>query len=186
MSKESKFLSLVLRHQPEAIGISLDKNGWTNVSGLIKGMQIRFPSFNQRKLDEVVESDDKKRFEYSNESKVAIRACQGHSVKIDLGLESVSPPQKLFHGTVWTSWESISKSSLNSGNRTLVQLSEDIRTATEVGRRHGRNVVILEVDCTAMEKDGFQFFKSNNNVWLTKEIPAKYLTVAIDSRKGMD
>jgi len=168
-------MSLVLRHKPEAIGLTLDPHGWATVKDLVKCLAAHGLPLTRAELDVVVGENDKKRFAY-NSSKTKIRASQGHSIDIDLELEPLLPPAELFHGTATTSVASILASGLQSRSRQHVHLSLDIETATRVGSRHGRPVV-LTVDAAAMHGDGYKFYRSANEVWLTDEIPAGYLAV---------
>lgn len=167
--KKSKFLSLILRHQPEKIGLKLDKEGWANKQELCRLSNITY-----EELDEVVEKNNKKRFEYSI-YRDKIRACQGHSVKIDLNLEPKEPPTYLYHGTSDKFAEAIKKEGLKAKNRNHVHLSVDRETAIKVGQRHGGKTIILKVKAEEYHKDGAEFYLSNNGVWLTKEVPYKYI-----------
>lgn len=169
-----KFLSFVLRHKPEAIGLSLDRAGWANVAGLIGALRSHGRTVDRAGLDKIVAEDEKGRFEYSPDG-TKIRACQGHSIKdLDLGLEPRKPPDKLFHGTAGKTLNAIYAEGIQPRGRQYVHLSWDAETATKVGSRHGRPVVI-EVDAGRMHGDGHEFFLSNNNVWLTKSVPKEYL-----------
>jgi len=166
--KKSKLLSLVLRHKPEAIGIELDKNGWANVDELKKKMNI-----SQVVLEKVVEINNKKRFEF-DEHKMRIRACQGHSIDVDVELEENQPPDLLYHGSATRFSDSIFKKGLIKGTRQHVHLSTDIFTAERVGQRHGKPV-IFQVDTKKMFENSYKFFISNNDVWLTDHVPVEYL-----------
>jgi len=168
----SKFLSLILRHKPEAIGIKLDKHGWANVDELIKKMS-KEKYINKDILECIVEHDAKQRYSF-NEDKTMIRANQGHSVKVDVELEEKEPPEILYHGTATKFVKGIEKEGLKHQNRLYVHLSKDIDTATKVGLRHGE-LVIYEVKAKEMFNDGFKFFISANGVWLTDHVPIKYL-----------
>ena len=168
--RKSKFLSLILRHKPEEVNIELDKNGWTSVKNLLPKIQCSMTD-----LNEVVEKNNKKRFEY-NENKTMIRACQGHSVNVDLALPPSEPPPVLYHGTSTRFLQSIFKSGIIAKGRKLVHLSEDFDTAIQVGSRHGRSIVLV-IMASDMVKDGHEFYLSNNNVWLTKEVPTKYFKI---------
>lgn len=174
MKNRSKFLSLILRHKPETIGIKLDNNGWVMVSTLLKQMKNHGKEISLGELIEVVETNDKKRFELSNDG-LMIRASQGHSVKVDLDIKPQTPPTKLYHGTVEKFMDAISKNGLKKMNRHAVHLSEELETATKVASRRGKPI-ILKIDAEAMKNDGFEFFKSNNGVWLTNHVPTKYIT----------
>jgi len=169
----SKFLSLVLRHQPEKIGILLNENGWTDVYKLIFQASKNGVKLTKENLEQVVETNSKKRFSFNTE-KTKIRANQGHSIKIDLGYQVQKPPEILYHGTSEKAIDSILKIGLDKRKRHHVHLSADTETAKEVGKRHGKPVVFL-VDSAAMHQNGFEFYMSANKVWLTEEVPVKYL-----------
>ncbi|MCE3228513.1 MAG: 2-phosphotransferase [Bacteroidetes bacterium] len=171
--KISKFLSLVLRHKPEAIGITLDENGWTNVDILIEKVNAAGTFITPAVLKHVVDTNSKKRFAFSDDLKM-IRASQGHSIDIELGYEPKEPPAILYHGTAEPFIESIFKTGLEKRKRHHVHLSKDFETATKVGQRHGK-VIVLEVLSGEMHNEGFEFFVSENNVWLTDHVPVKYL-----------
>lgn len=168
----SRFMSLILRHKPETIGISLDEHGWANVDELIEGI-AKTREFNMDILEEVVKTDNKQRYSF-NEDKTLIRANQGHSIPVDVELDEVEPPAELWHGTGEKYVESIDKIGLIPKSRLYVHLSKDSDTATNVGRRHGKPV-LYTVKTGDMFKDGYKFFLSKNGVWLTKEVPVKYL-----------
>lgn len=166
--RASKFLSLVLRHRPEHIGITLDPAGWVAVDELLAAARrTGFP------LDRVVAENDKRRFAFSADG-ASIRASQGHSVGVDLGLAPRTPPDVLFHGTAARFLESIRSEGLKPGSRTHVHLSPDEATARTVGRRHG-SPVVLRVEAGAMHRDGHEFLCSENGVWLAQAVPARYL-----------
>ena len=168
----SRFISLVLRHKPEVIGIKLDRHGWAKVSELIAGVNKTHP-LDLKMLEEIVRTDDKQRFSF-NEDKTLIRANQGHSIKVDVQLEAKIPPDILYHGTGEKYVNSIDQEGLLPKSRLYVHLSQDKETAIKVGSRHGKTV-IYEIDTQAMVKDGYIFYLSVNNVWLTKEVPIQYL-----------
>lgn len=172
-TKISKFLSLVLRHKPETIGIVLDENGWTSVDTLIEKLGIENIIINLNILKHVVDTNTKKRFAF-NDTFDMIRANQGHSVTIELGYEPQVPPEKLYHGTAVQHLDSILSTGLNKGSRHQVHLSDDITTAINVGKRHGKPIV-LEIRAEQMYNDGYSFFLSENNVWLTDIVPTKYI-----------
>ena len=171
--KQSKFLSLVLRHQPDLIGLVLDENGWANVEELIRLANIQLPELSRQLLESIVASNDKKRFEFNADGQ-QIRASQGHSVEIDLALSPSLPPDMLFHGTASRFVDSIRGTGLNSGKRQHVHLSLDVATATKVGRRHGKPV-ILRIRAKAMSAAGHDFFLSTNGVWLTALVPVAFI-----------
>jgi putative RNA 2'-phosphotransferase len=169
----SKFLSLVLRHQPEKIGLSLDQSGWASVEQLIEASRRRGFEFTLEELQNVVASNDKKRFSLSEDG-LRIRANQGHSIKIELGYAPTAPPDILYHGTAERFLASIEQHGLVKGKRHHVHLSPDVDTATKVGRRHGKEVV-LRIKTGLMHQDGFVFYLSANGVWLTEHVPVQYL-----------
>ena len=165
----SKFLSLILRHKPQTIGLKLDENGWADIDELIEKSKNR--NLTRELLDEVVEQNDKKRFIIDANK---IRANQGHSINIDLELKAVRPPDVLYHGTATRFLESIMKEGLTKQKRQHVHLSKELDTAINVGKRHGK-VVILELDTKKMFEEGYEFYLSENGVWLTDVVPNKYL-----------
>lgn len=169
----SKFLSLVLRHQPGTIGIQLDKNGWTDIAVLIEKAKNHGIKFDREILNHIVETNSKKRFAF-NKTLDKIRASQGHSVEIELGYINQKPPEILFHGTGEKSVQSILAKGLEKRDRQHVHLSSDFDTAVKVGQRHGRPFV-FKVLAEQMYNDNFQFFISDNGVWLTDNVPIKYL-----------
>jgi RNA:NAD 2''-phosphotransferase len=169
----SKFLSLVLRHQPEAIGIQLDQGGWADVAELIEKANNHGMKFDREILDHIVATNSKKRFAF-NDTLDKIRASQGHSVEIELGYINQKPPQILFHGTSEKFVQSILETGLNKRHRQHVHLSSDFDTAIKVGQRHGKPFV-FKVLAEQMYNDKFQFFISDNGVWLTDNVPTKYL-----------
>ncbi|WP_460972714.1 RNA 2'-phosphotransferase [Spirosoma migulaei] len=164
----SKLLSLVLRHRPTLLGIELDTNGWTDVDTLLSKAQIDRPT-----LDHVVDTNNKKRFSF-NDDKTRIRANQGHSVEVELGYKAELPPKLLYHGTGSTSVTYILRMGLEKRKRHHVHLSSDSETAYKVGQRHGVPVV-LEIDAEQMSKDNIEFYLSANGVWLTEQVPPKYI-----------
>ncbi len=169
--KASKFLSLVLRHQPEAIGLSLDHAGWASIDQLVAKSDGRLS------IDVILEAvaqNDKKRFAISDDGRF-IRANQGHSVNVDLGFEPVEPPTVLFHGTADRFLESILEQGLTAQSRQHVHLSPGRKTAVSVGQRHGRPVV-LTVASGDMQAAGYAFYLSRNGVWLTDAVPPEYLS----------
>ncbi|OON99309.1 MAG: RNA 2'-phosphotransferase [Epulopiscium sp. Nele67-Bin004] len=172
----SKFLSYVLRHNPESIGIVMDYNGWVKVDDLINSINLsKSDVITFDKLVNIVETSSKQRFSF-NEDKTLIRANQGHSIDVDVQLGKSLPPDELFHGTVSKYTKSIEKEGLVAKNRLYVHLSKDLQTAIEVGRRHGTPVV-YKVNCKQMLIDGYEFYLSKNNVWLIKSVPSKYLSL---------
>lgn len=175
LKRLSKFISMILRHRPEVIGITLDEHGWADVEKLIKGINETGEEveFSKATLEEIVKTDEKQRYSFSQD-KALIRANQRHSVPVDVELERKEPPKVLYHGTGSKSVEAIKKQGILSMERLYVHLSTDVETATKVGKRHG-TPVIFQVNSEQMQKDGYDFFQSVNGVWLTKEVPAQYL-----------
>ncbi len=169
--KISKFLSLILRHKPETIGLMLDKNGWALVSEILSKTQI---VFTKDELEEVVETNDKQRFVFNND-KTKIRANQGHSIdSLDLELKKQKPPLYLYHGTVPKFIDSIKTKGLLKMNRQYVHLSEDIETAKRVANRRGI-AIILKVKAEGLYKNKYEFYLSENDVWLTDNVPPKFI-----------
>lgn len=170
----SRFLSLILRHKPETINLSLDRNGYVNINLLLLHLkEYGNIDITIDGLKSIVDTNDKKRFFISEDDKY-IRASQGHSVDIDLQLESIKPPSVLFHGTSLSNVVSIKQSGINKGSRQHVHLSEDIDTAINVGKRHGEPKVLI-VDAKKMYKDGYKFFLSENQVWLSDFVHPRYI-----------
>lgn len=169
----SRFMSLILRHRPDQIGISLDEHGWANVDELIAGIAVKAPNFNMEILEEIVRTDEKQRYSF-NEDKTLIRANQGHSIPVDVELEEKEPPEVLWHGTGEKYVSSIDEQGLIPKSRLYVHLSKDEETAVKVGKRHGKPV-LYRVSAFKMHQDGYKFYLSANGVWLTKEVPVKYL-----------
>ena len=171
----SKFLSLVLRHQPQTIGLQLDENGWAAVAELLLKMAEHKMPLLVEDLQHVVATNAKKRFAF-NEDGTKIRASQGHSIEVELELQPQVPPATLYHGTSEKSVASILSVGLNKRSRNHVHLSTDTATAIAVGKRHGKPI-IFEVATAQMQADGYVFYLSENKVWLTDNVPAKYLKV---------
>lgn len=171
----SRFISLILRHKPDAIGITLDEHGWANVDELIAGIAKTQP-IDMEMLEEIVRTDDKQRYSF-NEDKTLIRANQGHSIPVDVELEQLTPPELLYHGTGKKYMQSIEQQGLIPRSRLYVHLSADSDTAKVVGTRHGEPVIYI-VHSGEMARNGFSFFRSVNGVWLTKQVPVTYLEKA--------
>ncbi len=169
-----KYISLILRHKPDVINITLDEHGYANVSDLINGIS-KTHHITKEILDDIVNNNNKKRYSY-NEDHTKIRANQGHSVKVDVELSAVTPPDVLYHGTATRFKESIDKDGLIPKSRLHVHLSSDIETAKQVGMRHGK-ILIYIVDAKKMYEDGFKFYLSLNKVYLTDKVPIQYLKV---------
>lgn len=169
-----KFLSFVLRHQPETIALKLDENGWANVAELRSKSAKNRMHFTFEELVEVVETNDKKRFIF-NGDQTKIRANQGHSIDIDLALKPQQPPDLLYHGTAANNVASILANGIDKRSRQHVHLSNNKETATKVGMRHGKPIV-LTVKAGKMAQDGLLFYRSENGVWLTDYVDAKYIS----------
>ncbi|MGB0522057.1 MAG: RNA 2'-phosphotransferase [Flammeovirgaceae bacterium] len=169
----SKRLSYVLRHHPSSIGLTLDQEGWTKVDELLQALKKHGLTVTPSMLKEVVDTNDKKRFAFSPDG-LSIRANQGHSIDINLGLDPKDPPVQLYHGTATRHLDSIKATGLEKRNRQHVHLSPDEKTALKVGGRHGKPVILI-IRALAMHQDGYPFFESKNGVWLTDEVPVKYI-----------
>ena len=172
LQETSEFISLILRHKPEEIGITLDEHGWANVDELIEGI-AKTRIFDMSMLEEIVRTDEKQRYSF-NEDKTLIRANQGHSIPVDVELEQKAPPEILYHGTGEKYVSSIEKQGLIPKSRLYVHLSADYDTAVKVGSRHGKPVVYT-VAAGEMHKNGYIFYLSVNGVWLTKSVPPQFL-----------
>ena len=174
-SEISKFLSSVLRHQPEAIGITLDQEGWTDIAALIDAAANVGKHLDRDLILAVVTTSDKKRFAVSEDGR-RIRAVQGHSTaSVDINFAEKEPPEFLYHGTATRNLDSIRKEGLLPGLRQYVHLSQDEQTALAVGQRHGKPVV-LKIEALRMHQQGFKFYQSDNNVWLVNDIPVEQLS----------
>lgn len=172
--KTSKFLSLVLRHEPERIGLVLDTQGWASVEELLFRANEHGVSLSRDVLDEIVATNEKRRFALSADG-LRIRASQGHSIEVDLALAPQTPPNLLFHGTAGRFLDSIRRDGLLKMSRQHVHLSADEATAIQVGQRHGKPVV-LQIDAARMAANGIIFYLSANQVWLVDAVPPPYLT----------
>ena len=172
LTRTSRYISLILRHKPETIGITLDEHGWANVDELIAGVSRTHP-LTMGLLQEIVRTDEKQRYSF-NEDKTLIRANQGHSIPVDVELPELEPPAVLYHGPGKKYVESIDRQGLLPMSRLYVHLSADTDTAVKVGRRHGVPVVYT-IQAGKMFADGHLFYRSVNGVWLTKKVPIEYL-----------
>lgn len=171
----SKFLSLILRHQPGTVGIKLDDAGWVGVDALLSAIN-RHPNkitLDRKSLEQIVDSNDKQRFEF-NESRSSIRARQGHSIEVNLGYPPTTPPETLLHGTPRKFVASILKTGLKKMNRHHVHLHTDKKTASAVGTRRGDSALLL-VRSGDMHHAGFEFFVTENGVWLTDFVPPEFI-----------
>lgn len=182
MIKQSKFLSLILRHNPEAGKLTLDAEGWAKVSDVLAAVRSKFGNFSRSDLDRLVAENDKKRFAL-NAHGDKIRANQGHSVAVDLKLEPQQPPERLFHGTKQKNIGLIFKDGLKPGSRQHVHLSKDVETAYVVaGRRRGDDVILI-VHAKKLADDGHTFYCSENGVWLTDTVPPAYLEISAEGQE---
>ena len=177
----SKFLSLILRHRPEKIDIQLDDYGWANTNEILEKCNAFGVKFSKEELDYVVEHNPKKRFAYNDDGS-KIRASQGHSIQIKLGYEPVEPPKYLYHGTATRFLSSIKETGLQKRNRHHVHLSLEKATATDVGGRHGKPI-ILTIQAQLMHQNGYEFFVSENGVWLTDQIPVEFIDFPLSLKK---
>ena len=168
----SKFLSLILRHKPQLIGLELDEHGWADVDDLIRRVSRKRP-LDRPTLEQIVAQDEKQRYSFSADGKL-IRANQGHSIPVDVELAELEPPKILYHGTGERFAASIRIQGLLKKSRLYVHLSSDVETAVKVGQRHGKPKIFL-VESGRMFADGYKFFRSVNGVWLTEHVPAQYL-----------
>ena len=169
----SKFLSYVLRHNPEAIGLPLDPEGWAEIDRLVRLAHKHGTKLSRELLLEIIATSGKKRFALSADG-LRIRANHGHSIQVNLNLQPQTPPQTLFHGTATRFASSIRAQGLVAGSRQYVHLSADKATALQVGKRHGKPL-LLEVEALAMSRSGHEFFMSANGIWLTRTVPTTYL-----------
>lgn len=173
-AETSKFLSYVLRHQPESIGLTLDSEGWANIDTLIACAATDNRQLDKALLVRIVENSDKKRFAISPDG-LSIRAVQGHSsAQVDIGYQEKTPPATLYHGTATRFIQSIQEQGLIAGSRQYVHLSAEEATAISVGQRHGKPVV-LKIDALAMHGQDFIFYQADNGVWLTKAVPVAFI-----------
>lgn len=171
--KVSKYISFILRHRPDVIGAEVDKKGWMYVDDLIKGVSEKYPGFNMKILEHIVETDSKKRYQF-NDYKSKIRACQGHSINVNADLKEIVPPDRLFHGTSTRFLKSIMSEGILRMSRTHVHLSKDYNTAYSVGSRHGE-ACILTIRADKMREDGIKFYESENGVILVDYVDPKYI-----------
>ena len=181
MSKISKFLSLILRHKPDAIEVNLDESGWVDIAELVEKSRKAGVNINPDLIRKIVATSDKQRFAISEDG-LRIRANQGHSITVNLDLEEAKPPQQLYHGTATHNLAAIRQQGLIKGNRQYVHLSPDKETAEIVGKRYGKPVV-LTIHADRMHQAGIKFYLSVNGVWLTDYVPKEYITGA---KKGIE
>lgn len=173
--RTSKFLGLVLRHDPDRIGLKLDDSGWVGVDELLQAVNRQGVPLTLEQLRHVVATNDKKRFAFSKDG-LRIRASQGHSIEVNLQYEPQTPPEVLYHGTPERFIESIGATGLNKGQRHHVHLSPDPHTASKIGQRRGRSVV-LAIRRGNMHRAGHVFYRSANGVWLVDHVPPQCIDV---------
>ena len=171
---KSRLLSLILRHRPELAGLILGPGGWVKTDALLKGLKSIDRPMDQATLEHIVNTNDKKRFTMSEDG-TRIRAAQGHTVNIDLGLSPIKPPEMLYHGTATRFLQAIWREGLKPMKRDHVHLSADVDTASKVGMRHGK-IAILKVDAGGLHAAGQVFYQADNGVWLTGPIAPKWLS----------
>lgn len=176
LKKTGIFISLILRHKPDVIGISLDEHGWANVQELISGInKTQGYSIDMSMLEEIVRTDNKQRYGF-NEDRSKIRANQGHSINVDVELKEAVPPEILYHGTGEKYVDSINAEGLKPKSRLYVHLSKDVETAVTVGSRHGQPIVYT-IASGEMYRQGYTFYLSENGVWLTKNVPIDFMKI---------
>lgn len=171
-----RFISLVLRHQPDAAGITLDEHGWADVEELLAGVNRTGRTIDRETLERIVRENDKQRYSFSPDHK-RLRANQGHSIPVDVELKEALPPARLYHGTAKRFLDGIYAEGIKKGERQYVHLSEDYDTAVKVGVRHGSPAVLV-LDAAAMAADGVTFYRSENGVWLCDYVPTRYILEA--------
>lgn len=174
----SKFLSLVLRHQPESIELTLDNEGWADIATLITLANQRGWYLHTELIQKVVRENDKQRFVISEDG-LQIRAQQGHSIAVDLDIPVTTPPEVLYHGTASRFMKSISSRGLKAGHRQHVHLSPDLKTAWQVGARYGKPVVLL-IHAAEMHAAGHTFYRAHNGVWLTDAVPVDFIEIKLE------
>ncbi|NFO98296.1 RNA 2'-phosphotransferase [Clostridium botulinum] len=173
--KNSKFMSLILRHKPQEANLILDEYGYANISDLIKGMRDKGYKITIEDVERIVREDNKKRYSFNSDN-TKIRANQGHSIRVNLELQSIQPPSVLYHGTSIRFRDNILKEGVKKQSRQYVHLSSDIDTAINVGKRHGSPIIFL-INSKEMFEDGYKFYLSENKVWLTDYVPIKYIKI---------
>lgn len=171
--KLSKFLSYILRHNPDSIGLSVDPRGWADMDQLIRKSREKGRTLNRRMIEKIAYESEKNRFDISNDGRY-IRANYGHSIPVNLDYTSTAPPQYLYHGTAASNEPSIRNEGIHAGGRQYVHLSPDQKSARQVGQRHG-SPVILTIKALLMFEDGYDFYPTQSDVWLTAFVPSAYI-----------
>ena len=183
--RSGKLLAYILRHKPELAG-GADRYGYVDVTQLLVVINRDFFSMQMNELIEIVDTDEKQRYAF-NSDRTKIRAVQGHSFTVDLELLAVVPPDVLYHGTVKRNSSSIEKKGLTKQSRQYVHMTADLNTAYSVGERYHDKVVICVIRANEMYSDGYQFYKAENDVWLTDNVPSKYITqILLESRAELN
>jgi len=177
LTKLSKFMSHLLRHHPDAIGLSLDDGGWALISELVEKARKSGVTLTPSLIGEIVGTSNKQRFSISSDG-LKIRANQGHSIPVELGLQESEPPEILYHGTSRHSLSTIRREGIKRGTRNHVHLSPDMNTAFKVGSRHG-HAIVLKVLAVKMYQAGSRFYRSENGVWLTEYVAPEYLLIEV-------
>lgn len=180
--KLGRFLSLVLRHNPSAAGISLDEHGWADVEELLNGVRGTGRKIDREALERIVRENNKQRYSF-NEDHTKIRANQGHSLQVDVELRETKPPRYLYHGTAARFLPAIQAEGIKKMTRQYVHLSGDYQTAAAVGRRHGAPVV-LRINAGTMAENGIRFYRSENGVWLCEYVPPEYFCIVEAGQGG--
>ena len=175
IKRASRRLALVLRHQPATIDLDLDHSGWADVQHLLQQLRRHGTALSSEDLQRIVAENDKQRFRFSEDGR-RIRANQGHSIPVDLQLAPLTPPDVLYHGTATHALDGIYASGIENRSRRHVHLSADLATASAVGKRHGK-LIILTIDAAGMHAAGHHFYRSDNGVWLTDYVPKDFLKV---------
>jgi putative RNA 2'-phosphotransferase len=178
LTELSKFLSFILRHDPGAIGVALDLNGWIEIERLLAACRDHGMALSRDLLEVIVATSSKQRFAISEDG-LRVRANQGHSIEVDLAYEPAQPPEVLFHGTVAARLSAIRAGGLKKMSRHHVHLSADVGIARMVGMRRGK-AIVLRVEAGRMHCEGHVFYVSANGVWLTEHVPPEYIEVPVD------
>ena len=180
--KLGRFISLILRHHPEQIGITLDSEGWADTQALLDGINASGRRIDMETLERIVRENNKQRYSF-NGDKSKIRANQGHSIPVEVGMQVMTPPDRLYHGTATRFLDSIKRDGIKKMSRLYVHLTKDVETAVSIGKRHGKPVVLV-IDTKAMHKDGYTFRLSDNGVWQSEDIPWRYVVEVIELGDG--
>lgn len=169
----SRFLSFLLRHHPANYPLRFDRQGFVSWPELVAVVQERFPDIQEEEIRGVIDGSEKRRFEIRGDR---VRATYGHSFPVDLGLESVAPPPRLYHGTARDLAETILREGLKPRGRQHVHLSASLQEALAVGQRRDPSPAVIVVDAEAAHAGGVLFYQSGP-LYLAKEVPAKFLSL---------